>query len=83
MKRFAVWSLALVVIVAVALALSACGIRTTTCYGVEPDKEVEMLRPCPEGWKDGDKRDIGEDQFDYLEYDSKKGRYKRNLNNRR
>lgn len=75
LKRIAVVAIAVMFVVAVALT-AACGSKITTCYGVEPDNEVEMLRPCPEGWKDGDKKNIGEDQFDYLEYDSKKKRRK-------
>lgn len=54
--------LALLVAVGV---LSGCG--GSTCYGVEPDGEVEKLRPCPTGWKNGEKRNIGEDQFKDLE----------------
>lgn len=47
-------------------ALTACSTQTT-CYGVEPDGEVEKLRPCPQGWKDGETRQIGEDEFKHLE----------------
>lgn len=54
------------VVFMVAALLSACT-SETTCYGVEPDGEVEKLRPCPQGWKDGETRQIGEDQFKELE----------------
>lgn len=51
-----------------ALLLAGCnGQAKTTCYGVEPDNEVEKLRPCPPGWKNGERRFIGEDQFKHLE----------------
>ena len=50
-----------------ALLLSGCGEYQTTCYGTEPDGEVEKLRPCPSGWKNGEHRNIGEDQFKSLE----------------
>jgi len=50
-----------------ALLLSGCGEYQTTCYGTEPDGEVEKLRPCPTGWKDGDSRNIQEDEFKSLE----------------
>jgi hypothetical protein len=76
MKRFVVWFSALAIVVLVAISLAACG-KTTTCYGTEPDGEVEILRPCPDGWKDGDNRKIGEDQFDFLEYDSKNHKMKK------
>lgn len=45
-------------------ALSGCDRDTrTTCYGVEPDGEVEKLKPCPPGWKDKETKVIGEDEF--------------------
>lgn len=47
--------------------LTGCGEYQTTCYGTEPDGEVEKLRPCPTGWKDGDSRNIQEDEFKSLE----------------
>jgi hypothetical protein len=51
-----------------ALLLAGCnGQAKTTCYGVEPDGEVEKLRPCPSGWPDGSKRKIGEDEYKELE----------------
>lgn len=50
-----------------ALLLAGCTDTRTTCYGTEPDGEVEKLRPCPEGWRDGDSRNIGEDQYKHLE----------------
>lgn len=49
-----------------ALLLSGCG-EYDTCYGTEPDGEVEKLRPCPPGWKVGDHRYIKEDEFKNLE----------------
>ena len=54
-------------ILALSLALTACGERRTTCYGVEPDGEVETLMPCPNGWKDKETRIIKEDEFKHLE----------------
>jgi hypothetical protein len=30
---------------------------------VEPDGEVEKLKPCPPGWKANETRNIGEDEF--------------------
>ncbi len=59
-----------------ALLLGACN-GQSTCYGVEPDGEVEKLRPCPQGWSDGDTRHIGEDQYKHLEVvDIKKNKKK-------
>lgn len=49
------------------LLLSGCADTRTTCYGVEPDGEVEKLRPCPNGWKDKETRLIGEDEYKHLE----------------
>lgn len=57
---------AVIGVAAMVAALTACASQTT-CYGVEPDGEVEKLRPCPQGWKDGETRQIGEDQFKELE----------------
>lgn len=54
------------VIVGVSLLLAlvaGCGDTRTTCYGIEPDGEVEKLRPCPPGWKDKETRIIKEDEF--------------------
>lgn len=59
------------VLVCMAL-LSGCGTKTTTCYGVEPDGDVEKLQPCPHGWKDKETRIIGEDQFKHLEVNDPK-----------
>lgn len=51
-----------------ALLLAGCnGQAKTTCYGTEPDGEVEKLQPCPNGWPNGSKRKIGEDEFKHLE----------------
>lgn len=51
-----------------ALLLAGCNTDTrTTCYGTEPDGEVEKLRPCPPGWKNGENRIIGEDQYKSFE----------------
>lgn len=50
-----------------ALLLGGCTDNRTTCYGIEPDGEVEKLRPCPPGWKNGDTRIIREDEFKHLE----------------
>jgi len=49
-----------------ALLLAGCN-GQSTCYGVEPDGEVEKLRPCPQGWHPGDQRHISEDQYKHLE----------------
>lgn len=38
-----------------ALLLAGCNGQQSTCYGVEPDNEVEKLRPCPPGWKNGER----------------------------
>lgn len=57
---------ALVVAALMIGSLTACG-EISTCYGTEPDGEVEKLRPCPSGWKNGEHRSIGEDQFKHLE----------------
>lgn len=57
---------AVLVLTGALTALTGCTSQTT-CYGVEPDGEVEKLRPCPEGWKDNETRQIGEDQFKHLE----------------
>ena len=35
----------------------------TTCYGTEPDGDRETLKPCPPGWKNGESRPVGEDEF--------------------
>lgn len=47
-----------------ALLLSGCE-RTAqpTCFGIEPDGDVEKLQPCPNGWKNGETRQIKEDEF--------------------
>lgn len=50
-----------------ALLLAGCNGQQSTCYGVEPDNEVEKLRPCPTGWKNGERRFVGEDEFKHLE----------------
>ncbi len=65
--------------VSLLLALVAgCGGHRTTCYGVEPDGEVEKLRPCPPGWKDKETRMIGEDEYKKYEVtDLKKMKEKR------
>lgn len=49
-----------------AFLLGGC-YHETTCYGTEPDGEVEKLRPCPQGWSEGDSRRIKEDEFKHLE----------------
>jgi hypothetical protein len=60
------------------LLVGGCADNRTTCYGIEPDGEVEVLRPCPPGWKDKEQRLIKEDQFKHLEQnDPYKGRKKR------
>jgi hypothetical protein len=47
-----------------ALLLSGCDTdKRTTCYGTEPDGDYETLKPCPPGWKNGESRTIGEDEF--------------------
>lgn len=47
-----------------ALLLAGCGTdKRTTCYGTEPDGDRETLKPCPPGWKNGESRTIGEDEF--------------------
>lgn len=52
------------------MALSACG-NNTECTGVEPDGDIETLRPCPDGWENGQWKSIQEDEFEYLESDNK------------
>lgn len=47
-----------------ALLLAGCNTdKRTTCYGTEPDGDYETLKPCPPGWKPGEHRQIGEDEF--------------------
>lgn len=53
-----------------ASVLTGCGSQTT-CFGIEPDGEREILRPCPQGWADGEQRQIKEDEFEALEQESK------------
>lgn len=43
--------------------------QVPTCYGVEPDGEVETLWPCPDGHQDGDRFNIREDEFEDREID--------------
>jgi len=52
--------------------LGACNDPRTTCYGVEPDGEVEVLKPCPSGWKPDQTKLIKEDEFKHLEQEVKK-----------
>jgi hypothetical protein len=40
-----------------------------TCYGIEPDGEVETLWPCPSPHQDGDRFPITEDQYADREID--------------
>lgn len=61
-------------VLAVCAVLSGCDTSRTTCYGQEPDGEVETLSPCPNGWKHNETRLIGEDQFKHLEQEAKKER---------
>lgn len=55
-----------------ALLLGGCRDTTPVCYGVEPDGEVETLKPCPRGWTDGVTRNIKEDEYSHLEVKEKK-----------
>ena len=65
-----------------ALLLAGCNGHTTTCYGTEPDGEVEKLRPCPPGWPNGSKRQIQEDEFKAYEVvDLKKTKNKKGFGN--
>lgn len=64
-----------------ALLLAGCNGHTTTCYGTEPDGEVEKLRPCPAGWPDGSKRNIQEDEFKHLEVVDLKAKKKKGFGN--
>lgn len=57
----------IVAVLALSLSLTACADNRTTCYGIEPDGEVETLRPCPTGWKNNETRIIKEDEFKSLE----------------
>jgi len=54
-------------VLALSAILSGCADNRTTCYGIEPDGEVETLRPCPTGWKNNETRIIKEDEFKSLE----------------
>lgn len=58
--------LVLAAIAAAVLMLTGCELPPT-CYGVEPDGEVEQLSPCPPGWQPGERRSIREDEFENLE----------------
>lgn len=55
-----------------ALLLTGCRDTTPVCYGVEPDGEVETLKPCPKGWTNGQTKIIKEDEFSSLEVKEKK-----------
>lgn len=55
-----------------ALLLSGCRDERPVCYGTEPDGEVEVLKPCPPGWSNGQQKPIKEDQYPDLEVKEKK-----------
>jgi hypothetical protein len=59
------------VLVAVAAVVVGCYFlsQVPTCEGVEPDGEIEILWPCPDGHQDGDRFNITEDQFEDREID--------------
>lgn len=63
----AIGGLVAVVVVAAVIIGAVWYANLPTCYGVEPDGEVEQLHPCPPGWTDGEKRNIGEDEFESRE----------------
>ena len=53
-----------VAVIVAFVALLIWAINQPTCYGIEPDGEVETLWPCPAPHHDGDKFNIQEDEFD-------------------
>jgi hypothetical protein len=55
-------AMAVVVAVLGALAYFVTDADWSTCYGIEPDGERETIF-CPEGWQDGETRNIQEDEF--------------------
>lgn len=62
---------------AVALAaalLGGCVEKTPVCYGIEPDGEHEVYKPCPPGWTNGQTKFVTEDEFETLEVKEKKRR---------
>lgn len=61
------------VVLATAL-LSGCVDKTPVCYGIEPDGEHEVYKPCPPGWTNGETRLVKEDQFAAFEVKEKKRR---------
>jgi len=58
-------------VLALCALLSGCADKRTTCYGIEPDGDVETLRPCPNGWQDKSTHLIKEDEYKHLEQDAK------------
>lgn len=54
------------------LLLSGCVEKTPVCYGIEPDGEHEVYKPCPPGWTNGQTRLVKEDQFEAFEVKEKK-----------
>lgn len=68
------WGSVFMVFATVAVVLVAVGafvwaVQQPTCYGVEPDGEVETLWPCPAPHKDGERFTINEDEFEGREID--------------
>lgn len=58
-----------IVIAAAFIAAGFWAASQPTCYGVEPDGEVETLWPCPPGHRDGGRFNIQEDEFADREID--------------
>lgn len=61
------------VVLATAL-LVGCKDNTPTCYGLEPDGEHEVYKPCPPGWTNGQTEFVQEDEYSAFEPQSKKRR---------
>lgn len=70
MRRLAI---AGAVVLAAAL-LGGCVDKTPVCYGLEPDGEHEVYKPCPPGWTNGQTKFVKEDEFSAFEPQSKKRR---------
>lgn len=62
-------------VVLAAVLLSGCADKTPTCYGIEPDGEHEVYKPCPPGWTNGQTKLVKEDEFE--DFESKKIEKKR------
>lgn len=61
--------LSAIAIIAAVVGGIVWAVNQPTCYGIEPDGEVETLWPCPAPHKDGDRFPITEDQYENREAD--------------